>query len=153
MKYKNRSYHESVTKALALGYRKVRKNGAYKGSYFVKNGKVWIFNLEGLAKHLNATCHHDFTKHHYAIEDYLLYNHLSLEETIRTVFGENSTQYAEFCAEYESKEHFSDYYDRGDSISGGCSFADLYDFSGGDGCGDAYLGDGLWITSSGSLRD
>ncbi|VEI57497.1 Uncharacterised protein [Pasteurella multocida] len=47
-------YTESECLALSLGYVEVASINAYRGRYFIKNGKKWIHNIEALRKKLNA---------------------------------------------------------------------------------------------------
>lgn len=46
-------YTESERLALALGYREVADDNAFRGRYFIKDGKKWIHNLEALRRTLN----------------------------------------------------------------------------------------------------
>ncbi|MGC7559420.1 hypothetical protein [Pasteurella sp. PK-2025] len=47
-------YNQSETLALSLGYTEVADINAFRGRYFIKNGKKWIHNIEALRRKLNA---------------------------------------------------------------------------------------------------
>ncbi len=49
---KKMDYKTSVELALHLGYKEVQDNSAFKGRYFIKDGKKWIHDIEALMKYL-----------------------------------------------------------------------------------------------------
>jgi cytoplasmic protein len=145
------AYEIGVQKALILGYKPVEDERAFNGVYYAKNGKMWIFFLESLARKIGATCHNDFREHFYAIEDYLLYNHLSIEEMVITVFGKDSPEYEEHCHAFAAEDDYNgEDFDFGDDLA--TVMRDIYEMNGGDGSGDVYIGDGTWVSADGSYR-
>ena len=155
VKYRNRksafrsAYEMGVQKALILGYKRVEDARAFCGEYYIKNGKILIFFLESLARKIGACCHNDFRKNHYAIEDYLLYNDMSIEEMIIAVFGEGSPEYWEHCHAFAEEDVYDDYSCCEDSVAS--IMSDIYEMNGGDG-GEIYIGDGTWLSADGSYR-
>lgn len=144
------SYAIGVQKALILGYKRVEDVRAFNGEYYIKNGKKWIFFLESLAHKIGACCYNDFSKNGYAIEDYKLYGNMSIEEMVVTVFGENSPEYREHCHEFGMEDVYDDYADYADDAATVMrGIYEMNDFGDGD---DAYIGDGVWVSSDGSYR-
>ena len=145
VKYCNRksafrsAYEMGVQKALILGYKRVEDARAFCGEYY----------LESLARKIGACCHNDFRKNHYAIEDYLLYNDMSIEEMIIAVFGEGSPEYWEHCHAFTEEDVYDDYSCGEDSVAS--IMSDIYEMNGGDG-GEIYIGDGTWLSADGSYR-
>ena len=145
------AYETGVQKALILGYKPVEDARAFNGVYYVKDGKMWIFFLEGLARQIGATCHNDFREHFYAIEDYLLYNDMSIEEMVVAVFGKDSPEYEEYCHVFAAEDDYNDEdFDFDDDLAS--VMCDIYEINGGDGSGDVYIGDGTWVSADGSYR-
>ena len=145
------AYEIGVQKALILGYKPVEDARAFNGVYYVKNGKMWIFFLEGLARQIGATCHNDFREHFYAIEDYLLYNHMPIEEMVVAVFGKDCPEYEKYCHVFAAEDDYNDEdFDFDDDLAS--VMCDIYEINGGDGSGDVYIGDGTWVSADGSYR-
>ncbi len=81
------SYTQSEILALQLGYREVQDPQAYRGRYFIQNGKKWIHNLEALRKKLHEEYGHYITDEElsapapegfgYDVEAYYAYNYSS----------------------------------------------------------------------------
>ncbi len=49
------NYQTSVELALHLGYEEIDEPQAFKGRYFIKNGKKWIHDIEALMSHLGIS--------------------------------------------------------------------------------------------------
>lgn len=145
------AYQSSIEQAQWLGYVRVEDKNAFMGAYYIKNGKKWIYNLEALGKKLGATCHFDFIRHGYAIEDYLLFHNTSIEEMLEIYYGTDSEQYRTYMAQraerieqqrIQHEEDFEDMLNR--SYDAFLSFI-------AEECG-GYLGDGMRI-SGGSIYE
>ena len=48
-------YETSIELALFHGYKKVEDDKAFKGCYFIKDGKKWIHDIEALMTHLEVS--------------------------------------------------------------------------------------------------
>lgn len=67
------NYAKSVELALALGYKEILDENAYKGRYFIKNEKKWIHHIEALKKKLNVHSNTELATLGYDIENYHKY--------------------------------------------------------------------------------
>ena len=157
MRIQYSQYQQSIEKAQWLGYQRVEDEKAFGGAYYIKKGKKWIFNLKALGTRLGATCHHDFIRNGYAVEDYLIYNHLSVEDTIIAHYGYESAEYARYQESLNNSDsdsdsdYDSDYDSDSDSMEepsdeetfdGWGSFLDFIE----NNCG-GYLGDGMRVVN------
>ena len=141
----------SEFKALVLGYQKVIDARAYGGVYYLKDNKRWIFNLPALSRALGISTPQEFAAAGYAIEDYLLYNHMSIEEIVVAVFGKDSPEYEKYCHVFAAEDDYNDEdFDFDDDLAS--VMCDIYEINGGDGSGDVYIGDGTWVSADGSYR-
>lgn len=61
---------EQIQLALSLGYEAVPDQEAYTGTYFIKSGKKWIFNIIGLKKTLNITSDDELRMQDYDVDMY-----------------------------------------------------------------------------------
>ena len=95
----------SEFKALVLGYQKVIDARAYGGVYYLKDNKRWIFNLPALSRALGISTPQEFAAAGYAIEDFLLYNHMSTEEMVVAVFGKYSPEYEKYCHVFAEEDN------------------------------------------------
>lgn len=98
----------SEFKALVLGYQKVIDARAYGGVYYLKDNKRWIFNLPALSRALGISAPQEFAAAGYAIEDFLLYNHMSIEEMVVAVFGKDSPEYEKYCHVFAAEDDYND---------------------------------------------
>jgi hypothetical protein len=74
MKKNNKmDYQTSVELALSLGYEEVIDDNAFKGCYFIKNGKKWIHDIEALMRHLKIDQYADLEKPGYDLDNYHSY--------------------------------------------------------------------------------
>lgn len=69
------NYSKSVELALHLGYEKVLDNSAFKGCYFIKDGKKWIHDIVALMQHLGTKLYEDLEKLGYDLENYHSYKY------------------------------------------------------------------------------
>ena len=66
-------YKKSVELALHLGYEEIQDPQAFKGRYFIKDGKKWIHDIEALMRHLGVSQFSDLESLGYDLnnKDYL----------------------------------------------------------------------------------
>lgn len=72
-------YKTSVELALHLGYKEVQDSQAFKGLYFIKDGKKWIHDIEALMRHLGVSQFSDLEALGYDIKNYHSYKDFSNE--------------------------------------------------------------------------
>lgn len=72
-------YKTSVELALHLGYEEVSDPHAFKGCYFIKDGKKWIHDIEALMGHLGVIQFSDLEKLGYGLNNYHSYKNHSNE--------------------------------------------------------------------------
>lgn len=59
---KSKAYNYSEQLAYNNGYRAQYDENAYNGRYFVKDGKIWIHNIEALKKTLRVRSEYELKK-------------------------------------------------------------------------------------------
>jgi len=67
------SYNKSCELALASGYEKVIDDKAFKGSFFIKNEKIWIHDIIALKNHLNIDSDKELESLGYDMKNYHSY--------------------------------------------------------------------------------
>lgn len=67
------NYAKSVELALLLGYEEVLDINAYRGTYYIKNEKIWIHDLEALKAKLQVNSNAELAALGYDIENYNKY--------------------------------------------------------------------------------
>lgn len=67
------NYGKSVELALAKGYQEIADPHAYRGVCFVKDGLIWIHDIEALKNSLGLTSNEDLQKMNYDVEAYQKY--------------------------------------------------------------------------------
>lgn len=72
-------YRISVELALHLGYREVQDSQAFKGRYFIKDGKKWIHDIEALMCHLGIDQFSELESLGYDLNNYHSYKYFSNE--------------------------------------------------------------------------
>lgn len=72
-------YQTSVELALHLGYEEVQDSQAFRGRYFVKDGKKWIHDIEALMRHLDVSQFFELEDLGYDLDDYRRYKYFSNE--------------------------------------------------------------------------
>jgi hypothetical protein len=72
-------YQTSVQLAIHLGYKEVQDPQAFKGRYFIKDGKKWIHDIEALMQHLCISHHSDLENLGYDLSNYHSYKDFSNE--------------------------------------------------------------------------
>jgi len=65
------SNEDSEALALKLGYEKIPDEKAYTGAYYIKEGKIWIFNIQGLKHERRVTSNEELIKQGYDVEMYI----------------------------------------------------------------------------------
>ena len=69
-------YKKSVELALSLGYQKVPDENAFNGTYYIKNKKIWIHDIDALKKKLVCTSNSELVDLGYDVGAYNKYrNH------------------------------------------------------------------------------
>ena len=64
------NYDNDVELAISSGFARVDDPSAYKGCYYVKNGKKWIHNIEALKKILEVSTDEGLVLLDYDVESY-----------------------------------------------------------------------------------
>ncbi|MFM5029544.1 MULTISPECIES: hypothetical protein [Aeromonas] len=72
-------YQTSVELALHLGYEEVHDPQAFKGRYFIKDGKKWIHDIEALMRYFGISLHSDLEDLGYDLNNYHSYKDYSNE--------------------------------------------------------------------------
>lgn len=72
-------YQTSVELALHLGYDEVQDPQAFKGRYFIKDGKKWIHDIEALMHHLGISQYSELEDLGYDLDNYHSYKDFSNE--------------------------------------------------------------------------
>jgi len=72
-------YKKSVELALCIGYEEVQDANAFKGCYFIKDGKKWIHDIVALMRHLDVELYEDLESLGYDLENYHSYKDHSNE--------------------------------------------------------------------------
>lgn len=65
-----KTYSPSEKQALKQGFEEVEDAEAYNGRYFVKNGKIWIHNIEGLKHRLEVYDEEQLRSLNYDVDTY-----------------------------------------------------------------------------------
>ena len=69
-------YHKNVELALNLGFEEVCYEKAYRGKYYIKDGLVWIHDIEALKARLNFDKDEELRYENYDVTSYYKYvNH------------------------------------------------------------------------------
>lgn len=69
-------YKKSVELVLSLGYQPVRDDNALDGTYYIKNKKIWIHDIESLKAKLGCTSNSELVGLGYDVSAYEKYeNH------------------------------------------------------------------------------
>lgn len=61
----------STFKALSMGFEKVLDERAYNGAYYVKDGKIWIFDITALKQRQGVSSNEELEAQGYDVETYL----------------------------------------------------------------------------------
>lgn len=72
-------YKTSVELALHLGYEEIQDSQAFKGQYFIKDGKKWIHDIEALMRHLGISQFYELEQLGYDLNNYHSYKDFSSE--------------------------------------------------------------------------
>ncbi len=84
----NIPYDESEILAISLGFQEIIDDKAYKGRYFIKDGKKWIHNIEALRNFLGKS-----------------YYRYICDEELRDFFGYDVDGYYQYNATSSIKEY------------------------------------------------
>lgn len=69
-------YHKNVELALNLGFEEVCYEKAYRGKYYIKDGLIWIHDIEALKARLNFNKDEELRNENYDVTSYYKYvNH------------------------------------------------------------------------------
>ncbi|QLB40759.1 hypothetical protein [Mannheimia pernigra] len=115
------NYKESCEKAILAGYEECTDEYDYNGSYFIKDEKIWIHDLESLCEKMGFTTIQEIKDAGYAFDDWLKYKDLT-------------------TSQMESESLFAEE-----------EMLDIYAAIGGNGSNNVYLADGMWLTPEGEL--
>jgi hypothetical protein len=72
-------YQTSVKLALHLGYEAIQDSQAFRGQYFIKNGKKWIHDVAALMQHLGVFQFSELASLGYDLDNYHSYKDFSNE--------------------------------------------------------------------------
>lgn len=87
------NYQKSVDLAMALGYKGIPDESAYKGIYFSKNGMIWIHDIEALKASLGSISSEELESLSYDVDAYDKYkNHTNemADDEIGSLYSELS---------------------------------------------------------------
>ncbi|MEG9531310.1 hypothetical protein [Mannheimia indoligenes] len=82
------NYKESCEKAILAGYEECTDEYAYNGSYFIKDDKIWIHDLESLCDKMGFKSIKEVDEAGYAIDDWFKYKNLKPDQVME-LFEEN----------------------------------------------------------------
>lgn len=94
-------YH-SILIARWLGYHRVADENVPGGANYFKNGKKWIISQRYANDEIwelygsNGRSYIDYIRYGYAIEDYINYTELSVEDVIIAYYGLNSAEHRHY---------------------------------------------------------
>ncbi|MDG4953661.1 MULTISPECIES: hypothetical protein [Actinobacillus] len=74
------NYEESCEKAILAGYEEKFDEFAYNNSYFIKDDKIWIHNLESLCEKMGFSTLQEVVDAGYALEDWFRYKDLTIHK-------------------------------------------------------------------------
>lgn len=66
-------YLKNIELAISLGFEEVSDANAYNGRYYIKNGIIWIHNIEALKHKLGASSDQELAELGYDIDSYYKY--------------------------------------------------------------------------------
>ena len=66
-------YHKNVELALSLGFEEVCDERAYRGKYYIKDGLIWIHDIEALKTSLNINKDGELEHSNYDVKSYYKY--------------------------------------------------------------------------------
>lgn len=66
-------YIKNVELALSLGFEEIYDRKAYKGKYYIKDGIIWIHDIEALKTSLNISKDEELNYLNYDVESYYKY--------------------------------------------------------------------------------
>ena len=72
-------YEKSIELAMALGYEEILNNNAFQGRCYVKNDKIWIYNIEALKATLGIEENIELDELDYDVEAYMTYRNYNEE--------------------------------------------------------------------------
>lgn len=81
-------YHKNVELALSLGFEEVCDEKAYRGKYYIKDGLIWIHDIEALKTSLNINKDRELEHLNYDVESYYKYvNHTNemVDQELETI--------------------------------------------------------------------
>lgn len=81
-------YHKNVELALSLGFEEVCDEKAYRGKYYIKDGLIWIHDIEALKTSLNINKDRELEHLDYDVESYYIYiNHTNemVDQELETI--------------------------------------------------------------------
>lgn len=87
------NYQKSVELAIALGYEETPDASAYKGTYYRKNGRIWIHDIGALKSSLGSISSEDLENLGYDVDAYNKYkNHTDemADDEMKTLYAELS---------------------------------------------------------------
>lgn len=70
-------YEKSVELALAKGYQAVPDPNAYRGVFYVRNGLIWIHEIDALKYSLGVSSTEELRDHSYDVDSYYKYKDYS----------------------------------------------------------------------------
>lgn len=69
-------YYKNIELALSLGFEEVCDNKAYRGKYYIKDGLIWIHDIEALKTRLKIDKDEELKRLNYDVKSYYKYvNH------------------------------------------------------------------------------
>lgn len=96
-------YHKNIELALSLGFEEVCDNKAYRGKYYIKDGLIWIHDIEALKTRLKVDKDEELKRLNYDVESYYKYvNHTNemvdkeLELIKAGIYSDNSVLSGQF---------------------------------------------------------
>lgn len=80
-------YRKSVELALSKGYEEVQDTTAYRGRYFVKDGLIWVHEIDALKTSLGITSDQELRQANYDVDSYYKYRDYSNEKVDSELLG------------------------------------------------------------------
>lgn len=78
-------YQKNVELALSLGFQEVLEESAFKGRYYIKDGVIWIHDIDRLKNRLEISDEKELARLGYDVESYYKYIKYSNEMVDREI--------------------------------------------------------------------
>lgn len=103
-------YEGSVELALLCGYTEIKTSDSrgYNGSYFIKDNKIWIHDVNYLRSKFDNCTDKDLELKGYNIDDYYEYGQYGVEGYLQTIDEENrKLDYLDECKQFLANKGIS----------------------------------------------